>query len=96
MGSEWRIVSNDKLDTLINGFDEYEAKFSELVNEIKTIIMTSSNKAWLDLVSLRMSKTTKIGMTLKRNLLSLLRLMFFSSYDTSNDERIMRMLRGKR
>ena len=36
MASEWRIVSNDKLDTLLNGYDEYEAKFSELVNEIKT------------------------------------------------------------
>ena len=35
MGSEWRIVSNEKYDSLLAGFETYEAKFSELVNEIK-------------------------------------------------------------
>ena len=88
MASEWRIVSNDKLDTLLNGYDEYEAKFSELVNEIKTNYHDLIQQGMARLGKLANEQDYKDWHEIEKKFAFSITTDFFSSYDTSNDERI--------
>tara|TARA_Y100001935_G_C17307192_1_gene513115 strand:+ start:1591 stop:2556 length:966 start_codon:yes stop_codon:yes gene_type:complete len=88
MASEWRIVSNEKLDTLLNGYEEYEAKFSELVNEIKTDYLRLIQEGMAKLGKLANEQDYKEWHQIEKKFAFNITTDFFSSYDTSNDERI--------
>lgn len=88
MTSEWRIVSNEKYDFLMEGFEKYQKEFFDLVNEIKTDYLSMIQEGMARLGKLAKEDDYKDWIDIEHKFNFAMGVDVFTSYNTSNDTRI--------
>ena len=88
MGSEWRIVSNEKYDSLMAGFETYNKKFWKLVEAVQNNYEDMIDEGMKRLGKLANSSDYKDWHEIEKKFNFQITTDVFSSYDTSNDERV--------
>tara|TARA_Y100000114_G_scaffold44515_2_gene40165 strand:- start:12916 stop:13884 length:969 start_codon:yes stop_codon:yes gene_type:complete len=88
MGSEWRIVSNEKYDSLMAGFETYDKKFWRLVEAVKSNYEDMIDEGMKRLGKLANISDYKEWEDIEHKFNFQITPDVFTSYNTSNDTRV--------